>query len=84
MSKQIRIETLAAKIYFAEFTKLIPSKYGFESRNQSSLRITKRRASDVINGLLNYGYTVLAGEISKFVLGFALFIKCPLRFRKYN
>lgn len=67
-----RVETLAAKIYFAEFAKLIPVKYGFESRNQSSLKITKRRASDVINGLLNYGYTVLAGEISKFVCGFGL------------
>jgi len=26
----------------------------------------------VINGLLNYGYTVLAGEILKFVCGFRL------------
>lgn len=65
-------EAKASRIYFSEFAKLIPSKYGFESRNQSSLRITKRNASDVINGLLNYGYAVLAGEISKFVCGFGL------------
>ena len=29
-------------------------------------------ASDVVNALLNYGYTVLAGEIAKFVNGFGL------------
>jgi len=67
-----KIEVGSSRVYFREFSKLIPSKYGFESRNQSSIRITKRHASDVINGLLNYGYAVLAGEISKFVCGFGL------------
>ena len=33
----------------------------------SGLVLTNRYASDVINALLNYGYTVLAGEIAKFV-----------------
>ncbi len=47
-------EAKASRIYFREFAKLIPARYGFESRNQSSLRITKRNASNVINGLLNY------------------------------
>ena len=65
-------EAKASRIYFREFAKLIPERYGFHSRNQSSLRITKRNASDVINGLLNYGYSVLAGEISKFVNGIGL------------
>ena len=65
-------EAKASRIYFREFAKLIPERYGFESRNQSSQRITKRHASDVINGLLNYGYSVLSGEISKFVCGFGL------------
>ena len=67
-----KIEAKSSRIYFKEFAKLIPTKYGFESRNQSNLRITKRNASDVINALLNYGYAVLAGEISKFVCGFGL------------
>jgi len=67
-----KIETRSSRVYFREFTKIIPSKYGFESRNQSNLRVTKRYASDVINALLNYGYAVLAGEISKFVCGFGL------------
>jgi CRISP-associated protein Cas1 len=34
--------------------------------------MSNRYASDVVNGLLNYGYTVLAGEIAKFVNGFGL------------
>lgn len=66
------IEAGVGRIYFREFAKLIPAKYGFESRNQSGTGNSKRRAGDVINGLLNYGYTVLAGEISKFVCGFGL------------
>jgi CRISPR-associated protein Cas1 len=65
-------EHLASKIYFQEFSKLIPEKYGFSSRNQSFIRNSKENATDVINALLNYGYSVLAGEISKFVCGFGL------------
>jgi len=65
-------EHLASKIYFKEFAKSIPEKYGFHSRNQSSQRIAKNHATDIINGLLNYGYSVLAGEISKFVCGIGL------------
>ena len=66
----IKIEAPSSHVYFRNYAKLIPSKYGFTSRNNSSIRITKRNASDVINGLLNYGYSVLAGEISKYVNGF--------------
>jgi len=65
-------EHLASKIYFVEFAKYIPERYGFESRNQSNLRISKNNATDVINALLNYGYCVLAGEISKYVSGIGL------------
>ncbi|MDH3203332.1 MAG: CRISPR-associated endonuclease Cas1 [Nitrosopumilus sp.] len=65
-------EHLASKIYFSEFSKFIPEKYGFTSRNQSFIRNSKNDATDVINALLNYGYSVLAGEISKFVCGFGL------------
>jgi len=54
-------------------SELICSKnFGFTSRNQSFIRISKNNATDVINALLNYGYSVLAGEISKFVCGFGL------------
>jgi len=68
----IKIEAPSSHVYFRNYAKLIPTKYGFESRNNSSIRITKRNASDVINALLNYGYAVLAGEISKYVNGFGL------------
>jgi len=65
-------EHLASKIYFKEFSKFIPEKYGLVSRNQSFIRTSKNNATDVINALLNYGYSVLAGEISKFVCGIGL------------
>jgi len=65
-------ENVAGRIYFREFAKYIPERYGFTSRNQSFIRISKNNATDIINGLLNYGYSILAGEISKFVCGFGL------------
>ena len=65
-------EYLASKIYFKEFAKFIPEKYEFVSRNQSFIRTSKNNATNVINALLNYGYSVLAGEISKFVCGIGL------------
>jgi CRISPR-associated protein Cas1 len=65
-------EHLASKIYFREFAKVLPEKYVFVSRNQSFIRTSKNNATDVINTLLNYGYSVLAGEISKFVCGIGL------------
>ena len=65
-------EHLASKIYFKEFAKFIPEKYGFQSRNQSFIRTSKNNATDIINALLNYGYSVLSAEISKYVCGFGL------------
>ena len=65
-------EAQLGRRYFLEFSKLIPDKYGFTSRNQSQIRNSKNNATDVINALLNYGYCVLAGEISKFVNGVGL------------
>ena len=37
-------EHLASKIYFKEFAKLVPEKYGFVSRNQSFIRNSKENA----------------------------------------
>lgn len=65
-------EHLSAITYWKEFAKFIPTKYEFQSRNQSHIAAKRNNATDVINALLNYGYTVLAGEISKFVCGFGL------------
>jgi len=72
----IKIEAPSTHVYFRNFAKLIPEKYGFNSRSNSVVRITKRSATDVINALLNYGYAVLAGEISKFVNGLGLDAYC--------
>ena len=71
-SNLLSLENTSSKIYFKEFRKLIPEKYEFVSRNQSFIRQTKNHATDLINALLNYGYTVLAGEISKFINGIGL------------
>ncbi|MGY5149070.1 MAG: CRISPR-associated endonuclease Cas1 [Candidatus Nitrosopumilus sp. bin_68KS] len=65
-------ENVSARKYWLEYAKFIPEKYGFNSRNQSHIRSSKNNATDIINALLNYGYSVLAGEISKFVCGFGL------------
>jgi len=65
--KPLEFEAKIARLYFTEYAKLFPKKYNFDSRNQSKIRISKNKASDVINGLLNYGYAVLASEIAKFV-----------------
>ena len=45
-------EHLVSKVYFREFAKVVPEKYGFASRNQSYVRISKNNATDVINALL--------------------------------
>lgn len=68
----IRIEAGSGRHYFLNYAKQIPEKYGFQSRRGGGLANSKRYASDVINALLNYGYTVLAGEIAKFVNGMGL------------
>jgi len=68
----LSIESRSGRAYFRSYTRLIPSKYEFDSRRGGGLAMTKRNAGDIINALLNYGYTVLAGEIAKFVNGLGL------------
>jgi CRISPR-associated protein Cas1 len=65
-------ESRCGHIYFNNYVKLFDAKYKFESRHGGGIRLSNRYASDVINALLNYGYTVLAGEIAKFVNGLGL------------
>lgn len=48
-------EATAAKIYWKEFMKAIPEKWGFVER-------TGREASDYTNAMLNYGYALLEAE----------------------
>ena len=68
----LSLETKSGRIYFLNYAKLIPSKYDFDSRRGGGLAMRKNNAGDIINALLNYGYTVLAGEICKFVNGLGL------------
>ena len=68
----LTIESRAGHLYFRNYAKLFPQKYGFISRHGGGLVMSNRYASDIVNGLLNYGYTVLAGEIAKFVNGIGL------------
>lgn len=68
----LTIESRAGFLYFRNYAKLFDAKYGFLSRHGGGLVMSNRYASDVVNGLLNYGYTVLAGEIAKFVNGIGL------------
>ena len=70
--KLLTTESRCGNIYFGNYAKLINPVYGFESRRGSGLMMTNRYASDVINALLNYGHSVLAGEIAKIVNGLGL------------
>jgi CRISPR-associated protein Cas1 len=67
-----KIEASSARVYFMGYAKLIPNKFKFESRRGGGLINSKKNATNIINALLNYGYTVLAGSIAKFVNGFGL------------
>ena len=77
-------EAKVARNYFTEFAKLIPDKFEFESRNQSNFSIRKNNATDVINALLNYGYTVLAGQISTYINGFGLDAYCGFYHKEHT
>ena len=68
----LTIESRAGHLYFRNYAKLFDTKYGFTSRHGGGIRLGNRYASDPINSLLNYGYTVLAGEICKYVTALAL------------
>ncbi|GKS67500.1 hypothetical protein YTPLAS73_10470 [Nitrosarchaeum sp.] len=69
-------ESKTSHIYFRAFAKLIPDRYEFYSRNPSYVGLAKNKATDIVNALLNYGYAVLGGEISKFINGLGLDAYC--------
>jgi len=63
-------EAVSSRIYFENYAKLIDDRFQFTKRN--SIQIAKNNATDVINALLNYGYSVLAGQISAYISGIGL------------
>ena len=68
----LSLESRVGHIYFNEYIRHFHADYEFVSRHGSGLRLTNQFAGDIVNALLNYGYTVLAGEITKFVNGLGL------------
>ncbi|NMJ86929.1 MAG: CRISPR-associated endonuclease Cas1 [Thaumarchaeota archaeon] len=75
-SRQImKVEDDIGRIYYSTFSKLFKPELGFTTRN--SLRnFRPKGASDVINSLLNYGFGILYGEVTKQlnVLGLDCFV----------
>ena len=63
-------EAVSSRYYFDCYAKLIDERFEFKKRN--SIRIEKKNATDIINALLNYGYSVLAGQISSYIHGIGL------------
>jgi CRISP-associated protein Cas1 len=63
-------EAVSSRIYFDNYSKLIDDRFEFTKRN--SIKTEKNNATDVINALLNYGYSVLAGQISAHISGIGL------------
>jgi len=55
---QIRgIEGICSNLYWLSIKEIIPPEYNFKNR-------TKRPAKDVVNAMLNYGYAILASQIT--------------------
>ena len=71
-SRQImRVEDDIGRMYYHTFSMLFKPELGFSTRN--SLRnFRPNNASDVINSLLNYGFGILYGEVTKHLNGLGL------------
>jgi len=68
-----RIEQESAIVYFKQFAQLIPERFDYSTRyNGVWSNQSKENATNVINALLNYGYSVLASDIAKYVHVFGL------------
>lgn len=77
----IKIESDAAKLYYPTFVHAFNKELGFNSRNnRRTYRPTD--ASDVINGLLNYGFSILYAEVAKQLN--ALGLDCAIGFYHTN
>ena len=60
----MQVEANVAKSYYPTLLLLFREELGFSSRN--NLRFFRpSHASDVINGLLNYGFSILYAEVAK-------------------
>jgi CRISP-associated protein Cas1 len=60
----MKVESDIAKMYYPTFAQVFKPELGFHSRN-SHRTFRPSDASDVINGLLNYGFGILYSEVTK-------------------
>jgi CRISP-associated protein Cas1 len=67
----VQLESQGSREYFKLYGSFFDEKYHFQARRGFTGN-TKQNASDVINALLNYGYSVLSSEITKQIVGIGL------------
>lgn len=60
----IKVESDVAKWYYPTFCQLFDAELRFHSRNNART-LRPKDATDVINGLLNYGFSILYSEVAK-------------------
>jgi CRISP-associated protein Cas1 len=60
----MKVESDIAKTYYPSFARVFKPELGFHSRN-SHRTFRPSDASDVINALLNYGFSILYAEVAK-------------------
>lgn len=60
----MKVESDIAKLYYPTFSLLVNPELKFNSRNNVR-HFRPKDASDVINGLLNYGFSILYSEVAK-------------------
>jgi|SRR6185312_1633056 len=65
----LSLEGKAGIIYRNYYVGLFDSKYGFTQRKNDGRRSKPRYATNVINALLNYGFSILYSEIAKIING---------------
>jgi CRISPR-associated protein Cas1 len=65
----LSLEGKAGIIYRNYYVGLFDSKYGFTQRKNDGRRSKPRCATNVINALLNYGFSILYSEVAKIING---------------
>ena len=62
--KILGIEGNASKVYWDALSEVIPEEYGFDGRRGVEAG-SPRYAKDIVNAMLNYGYSILLTECTK-------------------
>ena len=59
------VESYVGAWYYPNIARILRPELGFHARTKSTRNQAKNDASDVINALLNYGFSVLHSEVAK-------------------